>query len=78
MKKEKIDLALKIYKKGRVSLWKAGEIAGLSIWEMIEIAKKRKIDWVGLTPESIEKDIEIAKRISAELDREKSSTHGLR
>ena len=75
MKKEKIERALKIYKKGKVSLWRAGEIVGLSIWEMMEIVKEKRIDWIGLTLEAIEKDLEIAKRISAELDSEKSTLY---
>ncbi|MEK6908854.1 MAG: UPF0175 family protein [Nanoarchaeota archaeon] len=52
----KIEYALELYKKGRVSLWKAAEIAGISLWEIIDIVKERKIPRQ-YTQEDTEKDI---------------------
>ena len=39
----KIDWAVTLYSNGKVTLWKASKIAGLSLWEMTEIIRKRKI-----------------------------------
>lgn len=38
------QLALDKYTKGEVSIGKAAEIAGLSIWGMLELLKERKVD----------------------------------
>lgn len=38
-----LDLALDRYKQGKVTLWKAAEIAKITLWEFIEIIKKEKI-----------------------------------
>jgi predicted HTH domain antitoxin len=43
LKEVKLEHALDEYKKGRVTLWKAAEIAGVSLWEMIDVVKERKI-----------------------------------
>lgn len=40
---KRIEEALKLYAEGRVSLWKAARLAGISLWEMMEIAAIRKI-----------------------------------
>lgn len=47
----------------RISIGKAAEEAGISIWEMLDLAKERKIDWVGLTIEDIEEDLKIIRKI---------------
>jgi predicted HTH domain antitoxin len=39
----KLKKALALYCAGKVTLWKAADIAGLSLWEMMEIVEKRKI-----------------------------------
>lgn len=48
----------------KISLGKAAEEAGISILEMLDITKEKKIDWVGLTPEDIDRDLEIIKKLS--------------
>jgi len=35
--------ALDLYEQGRITLWKAAEMAGLSLWEMLDKARKKKI-----------------------------------
>ena len=40
---EKFDYALKEYIDDKISLGKAAEIAGISIWEMLDELKKRNI-----------------------------------
>ena len=39
-----IEDALKMYREGKVSMWKAAKIAGLSLWELIEILKEKGVD----------------------------------
>ncbi len=43
LKEVKIEYALQLYTKGKVSLWKAARLAGCSLWQMIEYAKEKKI-----------------------------------
>ncbi len=41
----KLEGALTLYSGGKVTLWKASKIAGLSLWEMMEIVRQRKISF---------------------------------
>ena len=41
----KLERALTLYSSGKVTLWKASKIAGLSLWEMTEIVRKRKVSF---------------------------------
>jgi predicted HTH domain antitoxin len=41
LKEWKKELALKLLQEGRVTLWKSAKIAGLSIWEMLDLIEKR-------------------------------------
>lgn len=43
IKEKKIEELIKLYEKGKVTLWKAARLAKISLWEMIEIVKERKI-----------------------------------
>ena len=43
IKKRKLESALKLYSEGKISLWKAARMTGVSLWKMMEIAKERKI-----------------------------------
>jgi predicted HTH domain antitoxin len=38
----KLEKALALYCEGKITLWKAAKIAGLSLWEMMDVAKERK------------------------------------
>ena len=44
MKDIKIEMAVDMYSKGRISLWKAARLADISLWEMIDIVKDKKIE----------------------------------
>lgn len=57
--KIKLEHALDLYKKGKITLWKAAELAGLSLWEILEIVRKRKIPMY-YTLEDVEEDIKAA------------------
>jgi len=41
----KLERALALYSSGKVTLWKASKIAGLSLWEMMEIVRDRKVSF---------------------------------
>ncbi len=43
LREKKIEKAIELYSKGKVTLWKAARIAGISLWEMIEELQKHKI-----------------------------------
>lgn len=56
-----IDLSLEEFRKGRISLSKAAELSGISIWEIIEIIKGRK-ETIHYTKEDLEKDLEALRK----------------
>ena len=43
IKEKKIERALKLYKEGKITLWKAARISDVSLWGMMEILRERKI-----------------------------------
>lgn len=45
LKKYKMEKALNLYREGKVTLWKAAEIAGVSLREMMEAIKARDIPY---------------------------------
>jgi predicted HTH domain antitoxin len=55
-------LSVELYREGLISVGKAAEIAGVSIWEMQEILTKRKIP-INFYPEDLEKDIRTLKKV---------------
>lgn len=55
-------LSVELYREGIISVGKAAEIAGVSIWEMQEILTKRKIP-INFYPEDLEKDIRTLKKV---------------
>lgn len=54
-----LEKALALYREGRVTLWKAAELAGLSLREMMEKVKERKIP-VSYSVEDLERDLNYA------------------
>lgn len=63
----KLEYTLKRLAEHKMSLGKAAEEVGISIWEMLDIVKEKKIDWVGLTPETVERDFEMAIKLSKKI-----------
>ena len=55
-------LSIELYREGLISIGKAAEIAGVSIWEMQEILTKRKVP-INYYPEDLEKDIRTLKKV---------------
>lgn len=58
------ERALKLLSQGKVTFARAAELAGVSLWEMCELVKERKIEWVHLTPQEIEREFKLAKKLS--------------
>ena len=56
LKEYKIKKALELYREGKVSLWKAAEIAGITYSEALEELKKRNIPFK-YNSEDLEVDI---------------------
>lgn len=54
----KIQNALEKLRQHKVSIGKAAEECGISLWEMLDIAKKNNIDWTGYSKEDLERDLE--------------------
>ena len=44
IQEKKLRGSIELYRGGRATLWKAAKLAGLSLWEMIEVLKERKIE----------------------------------
>ena len=55
----KLERALKLYCNGKITLWKAAKLAGVSLWEMMEIIKERKIP-IQYDSENFREDFEAA------------------
>lgn len=63
IKKWRIDYAIKLYQEGKVSLWRAAEIARLSLWEFIDILAEKKV-LLNYTLREFEEDLKRATRSS--------------
>jgi len=56
LKEVRIEHALEEYRHGKVTLWKASEMARLSLWEMMDLVKERGIS-APYTLKDVEEDI---------------------
>ena len=43
IKERKLKEALRFYKEGKISLWKAARMADISLWKIMEIMEEKKI-----------------------------------
>ncbi|MBS7644233.1 UPF0175 family protein [Candidatus Bathyarchaeota archaeon] len=59
IKEWKLERALTLYREGKVTLSKAAKIADLSLWEMLDTIKQRKIS-IQYTFEDFREDFEAA------------------
>lgn len=48
--------ALELLRDGKATFAKAAEMARLSLWEFADLVKQRNVEWVGFTPEEVEKE----------------------
>ena len=61
LQQKRVEEAVRAYQEGKVTLWKAAEMAGLSLREMMELARARKIA-VSYTIDDLRRDIEYVRR----------------
>ena len=57
IKEWKIQNALESLSRHEISLSKAAEECGITIWEILDIIKEKNIDWTGYSKEDLEKDL---------------------
>lgn len=58
------ERALKLLGEGKITFARAAKLADISLWELVELVRERKIEWVHLTSQEIEREFKLAKRIS--------------
>jgi len=61
LRQRRIDEAVEGYRDGRVTLWRASELAGLSLREMMEVVRERNIP-VPYTVDDLDRDLEYVRR----------------
>lgn len=61
LREKRVDGAIGAYREGRVTLWRAAEMAGLSLREMMELVREKRIP-VSYTLEDLRRDIEHVRR----------------
>lgn|SRR3989344_2684990 len=61
IKEWKIEYALEQLKNHEISISQAAHECEISVWDMIILAKKRKIDWIDYTEEDLERDLSYGK-----------------
>jgi len=44
IKEKKLEKAIQLYKEGKATLWKAARVAGVSLWQMIEVMRERRVE----------------------------------
>jgi len=44
MRERKLERSLGLYSKGKITLWKAARLAGVSLWEMTDALKARRVE----------------------------------
>lgn len=53
----KVEHALEQLRAGKMSIGKAAEQCGWSLWEMVDLVKARAVDWTDYSKEEIGKDL---------------------
>lgn len=61
LRQRRVVEAVEDYRDGRVTLWRASEAAGLSLREMMEIVRERKIP-IPYTLDDLDRDLEYVRR----------------
>jgi len=62
VREKKIERSLRLYQAGKVSLWKAARLAGLSLWELIEALSSKKIQ-IQYSEHDLEKDLKALEEV---------------
>lgn len=61
LKEVRLEHALDLYRKGKITLMKASEIAAVPLWEILDVVREKKIP-MHYTLEDAEKDIKSARK----------------
>jgi len=61
LKEWKIQNALEEISSHKISVGKAAQTCGISIWEMFELVKEKNIDWTGFSEEDLKESLEMIK-----------------
>jgi len=61
LRQRRVEAAVGAYREGKVTLWKAAEMAGMSLRGMMELARTRKIP-ISYTLEDLRRDIEYVRQ----------------
>lgn len=59
--RRRIDEAVEAYREGKVTLWRASEVAGVSLREMMEIIGESKVS-VSYTLDDLDRDLEYVRQ----------------
>jgi predicted HTH domain antitoxin len=62
LNREKVGLALPLYSQGRLSIGKARELAGMSLWEFRQLLGSRKIE-PHFNEDDLHQDIDTLKKL---------------
>ncbi|MBI5001824.1 UPF0175 family protein [Candidatus Woesearchaeota archaeon] len=57
LKEWKLENALELLKEHKISVGKAAEDCGISLWEMLDILKQKNVDWTAYSQKDLEKDL---------------------
>jgi predicted HTH domain antitoxin len=60
----RVERALKLLGGGKITFARAAKLAGVSLWELAELVRERRIEWVYLTPQEIEREFKLARRMA--------------
>ncbi len=55
----KMQNALERLREHKISIGKAAEECGISLWEMLDIVKEKDIDWTAYSKEDLEREIKV-------------------
>ena len=58
----RVQVALELLQKRKVTFAKAAEMAGVSLWEFADLVKHSNVEWVKYKPEEVEKEAQRASR----------------
>lgn len=57
MKEWKVNKAVEMFRRGKLSLWRGAVTAGVSLREFTEILDERKVAWVGVSAPDLEAEV---------------------
>ena len=55
----KIQNALQELREHKISMGKAAEQCGISVWEMLDLVKENSVNWTGYSEEDLKRDLKV-------------------